>query len=115
MWLLGRAVENSAKTRGHSALELPAPSAARRSRRQGCPGQVGRRYGRMRRASMERQRFERLVEKALDGLRSRGHEVVPRNETYSTVRFSRPIGIRVTAKGLEAGLDALGAAAAAGH
>jgi gamma-glutamyltranspeptidase/glutathione hydrolase len=58
---------------------------------------------------------DRVGEKALDGLRRRGHEVVPRHETYSTVRFSRPIGIRVTAKGLEAGLDALGAAAAAGH
>ena len=58
---------------------------------------------------------DRVGEKTLDGLRRRGHDVVPRHETYSTVRFSRPIGIRVTPKGLEAGLDALGAAAAAGH
>jgi gamma-glutamyltranspeptidase/glutathione hydrolase len=57
---------------------------------------------------------DRAGERALDGLRKRGHEVVPRHETYSTMRFSRPIGIRVTPKGLEAGLDALGAAAAAG-
>lgn len=58
---------------------------------------------------------DRVGEKALEGLKRRGHDVVPRHETYSTVRFSRPIGIRVTPKGLEAGLDALGAAAAAGH
>ena len=58
---------------------------------------------------------DRVGDKALDGLKRRGYDVVPRHETYSTVRFSRPIGIRVTPKGLEAGLDALGAAAAAGH
>ena len=58
---------------------------------------------------------DRVGEKALDGLKRRGHDVVPRHETYSTVRFSRPIGIRVTSKGLEGGLDTLGAAAAAGH
>ena len=57
---------------------------------------------------------DRVGPRALDGLRKRGHEVVPRRETYSTLRFSRPIGIRVAAKGLEAGLDALGAAGAAG-
>ena len=58
---------------------------------------------------------DRVGEAALEALRKRGHDVLPRHETYSTLRFSRPIGIRVTPKGLEAGLDALGAAAAAGH
>jgi gamma-glutamyltranspeptidase/glutathione hydrolase len=57
---------------------------------------------------------DRVGERAINGLRKRGHEVVPCHETYSTLRFSRPIGIRVTPKGLEAGLDALGAAGAAG-
>jgi gamma-glutamyltranspeptidase/glutathione hydrolase len=57
---------------------------------------------------------DRVGERTLDGLRKRGHDVVPRRETYSTLRFARPIGIRVTSRGLEAGLDALGAAAAAG-
>jgi gamma-glutamyltranspeptidase / glutathione hydrolase len=58
---------------------------------------------------------DRVGERALEGLRKRGHDVLPRHETYSTIRFSRPIGIRVTPKGFEAGLDALGAAAAAGN
>ncbi|MBI2203999.1 MAG: gamma-glutamyltransferase [Candidatus Rokubacteria bacterium] len=58
---------------------------------------------------------DRVGDAALEALRKRGHDVLPRHETYSTLRFSRPIGIRVTPKGLEAGLDALGAAAAAGR
>ena len=57
---------------------------------------------------------DRVGERAIAALRKKGHDVVPRRETYSTLRFSRPIGIRVTSKGLEAGLDALGAAGAAG-
>jgi gamma-glutamyltranspeptidase/glutathione hydrolase len=57
---------------------------------------------------------DRVGEATLAALARRGHQVLPRHETYSTLRFSRPIGIRVTPKGLEAGLDALGAAAAAG-
>jgi gamma-glutamyltranspeptidase / glutathione hydrolase len=58
---------------------------------------------------------DRVGAKLLDGLRQRGHDVVPKTETYSTLSFSRPIAIRVTKRGLEAGLDALGDAAAAGH
>jgi hypothetical protein len=41
--------------------------------------------------------------------------VVPKEETYSTINFARPVGIRITAKGLEAGVEQYGAAAAAGH
>jgi gamma-glutamyltranspeptidase / glutathione hydrolase len=58
---------------------------------------------------------DRVGDRALDGLRRRGHDVVPKTETYSTLNFARPVAIRVTNKGLEAGLDHLGAAAAAGH
>jgi gamma-glutamyltranspeptidase/glutathione hydrolase len=57
---------------------------------------------------------DRVGEPALAGLRRRGWNVVPKTETYSTLNFARPIGIRVTPKGLEAGLDHLGAAGAAG-
>ena len=57
---------------------------------------------------------DRVGDKALEGLRQRGWDVVPKTETYSTFNFARPIGIRVTPKGLEAGLDPLGAAGAAG-
>jgi len=57
----------------------------------------------------------RVGEKALDGLAKRGHKVVPKEESYSTLNFSRPVAIRVTAKGLEAGLEQYSAAAAAGH
>lgn len=58
---------------------------------------------------------DRVGEKAVDGLRRRGHEVAAKTETYTTLNFARPIAIRVTRKGLEAGLDHLGDAAAAGH
>jgi gamma-glutamyltranspeptidase/glutathione hydrolase len=58
---------------------------------------------------------DRVGDKALDGLRRRGHEVAAKTETYTSLNFARPIAIRVTRKGLEAGLDHLGAAAAAGH
>jgi gamma-glutamyltranspeptidase/glutathione hydrolase len=63
----------------------------------------------------ELQVDDRVGDKTLDALRRRGHEVVPKHETYSTLSFSRPIGIRITRAGLEAGLDPLGAAAASGH
>ena len=58
---------------------------------------------------------DRVGPAVLEALRRRGHPVVPRTETYSSLHFARPIGIRLTARGLEAGLDQLGAAAAAGH
>jgi gamma-glutamyltranspeptidase / glutathione hydrolase len=57
----------------------------------------------------------RVGEKNLAGLARKGHTVVPKAESYSTLNFSRPIAIRVTPKGLEAGCEPYSAAAAAGH
>jgi gamma-glutamyltranspeptidase/glutathione hydrolase len=57
---------------------------------------------------------ERVGDKALAGLARRGHRVTPKAETYASFHFARPVGIRVTGRGLEAGLDPFGAAAAAG-
>jgi gamma-glutamyltranspeptidase/glutathione hydrolase len=57
----------------------------------------------------------RVGEAALAGLARRGHAVVPKEETYSTLNFARPVAIRVTPKGLEAGLEQFGMAWAAGH
>lgn len=58
---------------------------------------------------------DRVGETALRALARRGHEVVPREETYASLYFAKPIAIRVTKGGLEAGLDHLRPAAAAGH
>jgi len=41
--------------------------------------------------------------------------VARKTETYASLNFARPVGVRVTPKGLEAGLDSFGAAAAVGH
>jgi gamma-glutamyltranspeptidase/glutathione hydrolase len=57
---------------------------------------------------------DRVGEKNLDGLRKRGHDVVVKTETYAGHNFAKPVGVRITPKGLEAGLDTFGAAAAAG-
>jgi len=57
----------------------------------------------------------RVGEKALAGLAKKGHAVVPKEESYSSLNFSRPIAIRVTPKGLEAGCEQYCAAWAAGH
>jgi len=57
----------------------------------------------------------RVGEAALAGLAKRGHSVVPKEESYSTLNFARPVAIRITPKGLEAGVEQYGAAAAAGH
>jgi gamma-glutamyltranspeptidase / glutathione hydrolase len=57
----------------------------------------------------------RVGDKALAGLAKKGHTVVPKDETYSTLNFSRPVAIRVSPKGLEAGCEQYSAAAAAGH
>jgi len=57
----------------------------------------------------------RVGEAALAGLAKRGHSVVPKEESYSTLNFARPVAIRITPKGLEAGIEQYGAAAAAGH
>ena len=58
---------------------------------------------------------DRVGDNALTGLRRLGHRVVPRAESYATMNFAKPVGIRVTRRGLEAGLDHLRAAAAAGY
>jgi len=57
----------------------------------------------------------RVGDKALAGLARRGHAVVPKDETYSTLNFARPVAIRVTRGGLEAGVEQFGMAWAAGH
>jgi gamma-glutamyltranspeptidase/glutathione hydrolase len=57
----------------------------------------------------------RVGEKAVLGLRRRGHVVTPKEETFASLQFAKPVGVRVTDKGLEAGLDHLRPAAAAGH
>jgi gamma-glutamyltranspeptidase / glutathione hydrolase len=48
-------------------------------------------------------------------LTRRGHRVVEREETYAGSFFAKPVAIRLTRRGLEAGLDPLRPAAAAGH
>ena len=58
---------------------------------------------------------DRVGEKVMDALRKKGHEIKRKTETYASLNFARPVGVRVTPKGLEAGLDSFGAAAAAGH
>ncbi len=58
---------------------------------------------------------DRVGEKALAALAKMGHPVVARHENLSTLFFSRPVAIRVTNKGLEAGLDHLRVSAAAGY
>ena len=57
----------------------------------------------------------RVGSAVLAGLARRGHTVVPKDETYSTLNFARPVAIRVTPKGLEAGVEQYGMAWAAGH
>lgn len=58
---------------------------------------------------------DRVGGKAVAGLARHGHQVVPREETYASLYFAKPVAIRVTSRGLEAGLDHLRPAAAAGH
>jgi gamma-glutamyltranspeptidase/glutathione hydrolase len=57
---------------------------------------------------------DRVGERALAALRKMGHDVVPKHQSYGTFYFSRPVAIRIGRRGLEAGLDHLNAAAAAG-
>ena len=57
---------------------------------------------------------DRVGEKNLDALRRRGHGLNVKTETYAGHNFAKPVGVRITPKGLEAGLDTFGAAAAAG-
>ena len=58
---------------------------------------------------------QRVGDKVIGALRRRGHSVVPKEETFATLQFAKPVGVRITDKGLEAGLDHLRPAAAAGH
>jgi gamma-glutamyltranspeptidase / glutathione hydrolase len=58
---------------------------------------------------------QRIGDKNMAALRRRGHAVVPKEETFATFQFAKPAGVRITDKGLEAGLDHLRPAAAAGH
>jgi gamma-glutamyltranspeptidase/glutathione hydrolase len=57
---------------------------------------------------------DRVGDRSLAALRRMGHDVVPKHQAYGTLYFSRPVAIRVGKRGLEAGLDHLNAAAAAG-
>ena len=57
---------------------------------------------------------DRVGERCLAALRRMGHDVVPKHQAFGTLFFSRPVAIRVGKRGLEAGLDHLCAAAAAG-
>jgi gamma-glutamyltranspeptidase len=57
----------------------------------------------------------RVGEKALAALGRLGQRALAREETYATLNFAKPVGVRVGRHGLEAGLDALRPAAAAGH
>jgi gamma-glutamyltranspeptidase / glutathione hydrolase len=57
----------------------------------------------------------RVGDKALAALGRLGQRVAPREETYATLNFAKPVGVRVGRRGLEAGLDTLRPAAAAGY
>ena len=58
---------------------------------------------------------DRVGEAGLKALARMGHPVVPKRSEPGTLYFSRPVAIRVTKKGLEAGLEPLHDAAAVGH
>jgi gamma-glutamyltranspeptidase/glutathione hydrolase len=57
---------------------------------------------------------DRVGPAALRALARRGWAVVAKQESYSTLNFARPVAIRVTGRGLEAGLEPYATAAAAG-
>ena len=57
---------------------------------------------------------DRIGEAAMTGLRKRKHPVTPKHCSVGNFFFARPIAIRITRKGLEAGLDATSDASAAG-
>jgi len=57
---------------------------------------------------------DRVSERALRELGRRGYALVVREETYASSFFAKPIAIRIARGGLEAGLDHLRPAAAAG-
>jgi gamma-glutamyltranspeptidase/glutathione hydrolase len=57
---------------------------------------------------------DRVGEVALAALRKRKHPVTPKHCSVGNMFFARPIAIRITPKGLEAGLDPTSDASAAG-
>jgi gamma-glutamyltranspeptidase/glutathione hydrolase len=57
---------------------------------------------------------DRVGEAVLAGLRKRKHPVTPKHSSVGNLFFARPIAIRITRKGLEAGLDTTSDASAAG-
>jgi gamma-glutamyltranspeptidase / glutathione hydrolase len=81
----------------------------------GCDLQAAIEAPRLHAESDETLIDERVGDKALAALGRLGQRVAPREETYATLNFAKPVGVRVTRGGLEAGLDALRAASAAGH
>jgi len=81
----------------------------------GCDLQAAIEAPRLHAESDETLADERVGAKALAALGRLGQRVAPREETYATLNFAKPVGVRVTRRGLEAGLDAFRAAAAAGH
>ena len=58
---------------------------------------------------------DRLDARARAALERRGHRLVVKPESYSTLNFARPVMIRVTGKGLETGVEQFAAAWGAGH
>src|SRR5215475_3936581 len=58
---------------------------------------------------------DRVGQANLRALEKMGHPVVPKRADTGTLYFSRPVAIRVSKRGLEAGLEPLHDAAAAGH
>ena len=81
----------------------------------GCDLQAAIEAPRLHAESDETLVDERVGAKVLAALGRLGQRVAPREETYATLNFAKPVGVRITRRGLEAGLDALRAAAAAGH
>ena len=57
---------------------------------------------------------DRVGENILAALRQMNHPVVGKHQSFGTFYFARPVAIRVTREGLEAGLDQYSGAAAAG-
>ncbi len=57
---------------------------------------------------------DRVGAARIAALKKMGHHVVPKTMTFSTFFFARPVTIRITKQGLEAGLDPWSDASAAG-
>jgi len=57
---------------------------------------------------------DRVGAATIETLEEMGHAVVPKTVSFSSFFFARPIAIRISRRGLEAGLDPFSAASAAG-